>query len=139
MPDDYGPEAALARNVRAARRWHGVTQKQLSERMAEIGHPMSEAGISLLETGRRRITVSELAALSRALELSIAVLLTEPFMPREAAPERRYVVRLSDGVERDVTANRMEVRDGWLWFQRDGQPVFSAPEASVLHVRGHDG
>lgn len=138
MLDPFGQEAAVARNVKAARKYHGVSQKQLSERMAEIGRPMSVATISVLEAGRRRVTVDDLAALGRAFGVHAEALLLEPFLGARPEELREYMVLLKDGDSRQVTASSVDVRDGWLWLSTRRGIVFSAPESAVACVRAVD-
>ena len=136
MRDEFGAEATVASNVKAARKHYAVTQKQLSERLSQVGRPMSVATISLMEAGRRRITVDELAALGRAFDCGVATLLrSSPFLGPHPEELREYYVRLTDGTVEAVTASSIDTRDGWLRLSTHGKSVFSAPQAAVTCVR----
>lgn len=138
MPDVFTAEASLARNVRAARKWAGVSQKQLSARMAELGCPMSEATLCQLENGKRRIAVDELAALARAFEVPLPVMLVEPFAPRPVEAERTFTVGLADETVKGVAATSIETVDGWLWLRHGQRKVFGAPQEAVRFVGADD-
>ncbi|MFJ8929220.1 helix-turn-helix domain-containing protein [Streptomyces sp. NPDC102364] len=138
MPDQYGAEASLARNVRAARKWHGVSQKRLAARMVELGCPMSEATLCQLENGKRRIVVDELAALAQAFEVPLPVMLVEPFAPRPVEAERKFTVGLADETVKDVVATSIDAADGWLWLRHGQRKVFGAPQSTVTFVQTDD-
>jgi transcriptional regulator with XRE-family HTH domain len=138
MPDVFTAEATLARNVRAARKWRGVSQKRLAARMTELGCPMSEATLCQLENGKRRITVDELAALAQAFEVPLPVMLTEPFAPRPAEAERSLTVVLADETVKDIAATGIDTMDGWLWLRHGQRKVFGAPQSTVTFVQTDD-
>lgn len=138
MLEQFTAEATVADNVRKARQHFGVTQKQLSERMAEVGCPLSDAVISGLESGRRQVTVNELAALARAFGFDVNVLLSGPFMAPRQEEEQKYTVLLHDGNNETVTATGIDTNDGWLWLRHGRRAVFAAPQASVQGVRVDD-
>src|ERR1044072_5967734 len=52
MTEVFTAEAAVARNVRAARKWHGVSQKRLAARLSELGWPLSEGTVRSLGDGK---------------------------------------------------------------------------------------
>ena len=62
------------RRIRLARLTHTppLTQKQLSQKMADKGCSMSSRTISRIETGKRELWDFELLAFSRALGVSLA-------------------------------------------------------------------
>jgi transcriptional regulator with XRE-family HTH domain len=63
-------------NVRAYRAMRGLTQEDLAERLAALGHGWVRATVSEVERNGRTIAVDELAGLAAALGVSIARLLT---------------------------------------------------------------
>lgn len=58
----------VSQKVKEMRGIRRFTLRDLSEKMAEIGHPLSAATLSEIERGVRRVDVDELAALADALD-----------------------------------------------------------------------
>ena len=61
--------------IRAARQELGLTQDQLSARLARAGVQIDRAGVAKIENGLRRICDFELKALSETLAISVTELL----------------------------------------------------------------
>lgn len=82
---ELGPTAStVARNVKRFRTdLRGWTLAELSERMTEVGRPMTGNTLSAIETMTRRIDVDDLIALSAALEVSPAALLMPHITPED--------------------------------------------------------
>ena len=57
-------------NIKRVRRAKKLRLEDLSNRLAELGHPLSKASLSQIETGGRRIDVDDLASISTALGVS---------------------------------------------------------------------
>ena len=59
--------------IREARYWAGrkVTQLQLAARLQTLGVDIGRTAISKIEAGRRPVTDSELAAICKALDVSV--------------------------------------------------------------------
>ena len=71
-----GPAAErVAANVESLRKRQSMTLKGLSERMGELGQPVSLNGLSKVENGERRVDVDELIALAIALRVNPSTLL----------------------------------------------------------------
>ncbi len=88
-PMQRGPAAQrVADNVRALRKARGLDLSDLSDRLADLGHPISLSGLSKLETGSRRVDVDDLAAIAVALDVSPPRLL----MPATADRSERIMV-----------------------------------------------
>ncbi len=68
-----GVVAANVKQIRDVGR--GLSQQQLVARLAELGRPMAQTGLSRLEEGKRRIDVDDLVALAIALNVSPSRLL----------------------------------------------------------------
>lgn len=85
---ELGPTAqTVAANVKRFRTsLRGWTLAELSERMTEVGRPMTGNTLSAVETMTRRIDVDDLIALSAALEVSPAALLM-PHVTAEDTPD----------------------------------------------------
>lgn len=74
-----GPTAKrTGANIERVRKARGLNQKQLSERLAEVGRPMLSTVVSKIERGERRVDVDDLVALALALNVSPATLLLPP-------------------------------------------------------------
>lgn len=125
---ELGPTATtVAGNVKRFRTsLRGWTLAELSDRMTEVGRPMTGNTLSAIETMTRRIDVDDLIALSAALEVSPAALL----MPHVTAddtpdpddpslmPEKLVVTSAepepTEGDVRSVTAGNY-----WDWLTAD--------------------
>lgn len=71
-----GPTGETVReNISRVRRERGLTLRALSERLAELGRPISNSSISQVETGARRVDVDDLVAFAIALDVSPNTLL----------------------------------------------------------------
>lgn len=66
----------VAENVRELRARRQLTVRGLSARMGELGHPILPTGICKIEGLDRRVDVSDLVALARALDVTPSRLLT---------------------------------------------------------------
>lgn len=69
------PDDVLADNVRAYRKLRGLSQEQLGERMAELGHGWTAGIVGFVERGERNVTVNELLGLALVLGVPIGKLL----------------------------------------------------------------
>lgn len=58
------------RRIRAARQRLGLSQDQLSGRLAKLGITLDRAGISKIETGIRGVNDFELKAIAKILKVS---------------------------------------------------------------------
>ena len=67
---------AVIANIAALRQARGVSWRQLSERLAGLGHPI--IGLSRPGRGEGRITVDDLVALAEVLGVTPDVLLSPP-------------------------------------------------------------
>jgi transcriptional regulator with XRE-family HTH domain len=64
--------ARFAANVRARRELRGWSQRQLAERMADLGHrSFRQQTVAEIEQGSRAVKLDEALALSRALGISV--------------------------------------------------------------------
>lgn len=66
---------ATAANVRLVRGRRGMTQRDLADRMGELGRPLLASGVAKIEAGERRVDVDDLTALAVALNVTPARLL----------------------------------------------------------------
>lgn len=67
----HGPTGSrVAANVREVRRDRGLSLDELSQRLAEAGHPIGVTTLSKLELDQRRVDVDDLVALAVTLDVS---------------------------------------------------------------------
>ena len=64
------PSQGLAQNVRVIRRWWDLSQADLAERMANLGHGWVRQTVGEVERSRRSVSVDELLGLAMALKTS---------------------------------------------------------------------
>src|SRR4051794_25470240 len=69
------PSERLAANVRALRDARGMSVRDLSARLSELGRPLLPSGITKIEQGQRRVDVDDLVALAVALRVNPSRLL----------------------------------------------------------------
>lgn len=67
METQQGPGDRLPSNVRQLRERRGLTVRQLSARLTELGRPILPSGITKIEQGQRRVDADDLVALAVAL------------------------------------------------------------------------
>ncbi|MEV6212141.1 helix-turn-helix domain-containing protein [Kitasatospora sp. NPDC051914] len=65
----------LRANIARLRAERGMTKKELSDRVGELGRPIPPLGITRLEAGTRRVDADDLMALAAALNVSPGTLL----------------------------------------------------------------
>lgn len=120
MPSIHtGPINEMARaNLKRIREERGVSQRELSERLSKLGHPILASGIGRIEQGARRLDVDDLVALSIALSVSPLQLLLPP--------ERRSDSRISLTDAVDVTT-----QVAWAWMLGDWVGAWSEAPAWV--------
>ena len=73
MRNIVGPRVRQARRMAKPR----ITQIELAARLQLLGLSIDQAGVSKIETGRRPVTDIEVAALAKALRVSVSWLLEE--------------------------------------------------------------
>lgn len=74
-PGSRFPDDVLADNTRAYRKLRGLSQEQLGERMAELGHGWTAGIVGFIERGERNVTVNELLGLALVLGVPIGKLI----------------------------------------------------------------
>lgn len=124
---ELGPTAeTVALNVKRFRtELRGWTLAELSERMTEVGRPMTGNTLSAIENQTRRIDVDDLIALSAALEVSPAVMLMPHATPDDTddpgdpslLPEVPLVT--SAEPQREDVANKVDAGRYWQWLIAD--------------------
>ncbi|OZF53184.1 hypothetical protein CH293_11490 [Rhodococcus sp. 14-2470-1b] len=117
------------------RRERNLTLRALSERLTQVGRPISNSSISQVETGARRVDVDDLLAFSIALDVSPNTLL----MPAHYDGERYVNIT---GAERVSTRSAWHFLDGMrslteqsLDFVVRSQPPFMSHRQSVDSAR----
>lgn len=101
-----------------------MTLTDLSEKLDELGRPMSVPTLSAVENGKRRIDVDDLAHLALALDVSPAALMMPP------------VDHLDDDIG-DVPGfpehSAAQAVDWWQWL-RSEHPLWEGPETTEFEV-----
>ena len=145
-PGGRFPSQILADNVRTWRALRGLSQAQLADRMARLGHGWSASIVGFVEQNRRNITVDELVGLTIALRVEQLGSLLDPLGPEG---EHRYGSPSSggpDGLGLDWGGSKplpgaaasYWVRNRGSWsvaFEKvTGEPV---PAGDLHFVQGH--
>ncbi len=101
---------AVAANVSRFRKAQGLTLRQISERMADIGRPLTHTAVSDVEKMARRVDTDDLVALALVLGVSPLALL----MPETPASATGSAVQV------EVTGGGPRAsRDVWDWLRAD--------------------
>lgn len=110
-------EHVVTRNIAALRVRLDLHQKDLAERMKDLGYRWRQQTVADIENDKRRVTVGELLGLAHALETDVPSLLLPP---------RNYLVTLPSGLEIDSGKVEMLIlgyrRGPVRWEGRAGVP-----------------
>ena len=108
---DYGPTArTVAENITLLREKQQITFTRLSERLEQIGWPLTPAAVRRVENCQRRVTVDDLVAFALALKVSPATLL----MPHvDTAGRERHVTVTGNHPRHSVPTPAQDV---WEWL-----------------------
>lgn len=68
----------VAENLIRLRKVRGLSTRQLSVRLGEIGRPIPASGITRMEFSERRVDVDDLVALAAALDVEPSQLMLSP-------------------------------------------------------------
>jgi transcriptional regulator with XRE-family HTH domain len=77
-PEEMTASACVSANVKTLRKSQGLTLKDLSGRLADVGHHMGIAALSKLELGDRGVDVDDVAALANVFGTSTDLLMRQP-------------------------------------------------------------
>jgi transcriptional regulator with XRE-family HTH domain len=104
MADAEGVRKAIGDNVERIRGRRGLSVRQFSARLKELGLSLSASGVSDIENAARKVSADELLIFAIALNTSVIDLLT---------PEDGKPLQVADGVE--------PMAAGWLelWLSGD--------------------
>jgi transcriptional regulator with XRE-family HTH domain len=100
------------------RRSRGLDLSHLSDRLAQLGQPVSVDGLSKIELGTRRVDVDDLMALALALDVTPNRLM----LPAEANDQT--TVRLTPADEPN------SARQSWAWACGEAVPMLWGQEAT---------
>lgn len=125
-----GPTArTVGENIRRLRADIGITQTELSRRLAENGRPIPVASIGRIESGDRRVEVDDLVAIAIALGVGpLALLLPDTRLPVDVV---------------EITGwGAVRADEAWLWgasgvpiTELDGSPEDMQSEVEWAHRR----
>lgn len=90
----------LRANIARLRAERGMSKKQLSDRVGELGRPIPPLGITRLEAGTRRVDADDLMALAIALDVS---------------PVSLLLPSTGDGGSEITGVGAIPARTAWLW------------------------
>ncbi|WP_051698508.1 helix-turn-helix domain-containing protein [Streptomyces albus] len=93
----------VAANVSRMRKARVLSQRQLASRLAAVGRPVSSAGITLIERGKRRVDTDDLVALAFVLGVSPSALL----LPLTDAPSEKVEI---------TGAGAVSANEAWDWL-----------------------
>lgn len=140
--------AVVRANIRAIRRKLNLSQGDLAERLASLGHPLDRAGVAKIETGRREISFKDFMALALALDVSparlafapdpetVMAITTEVAVPAHEA--RRWWRGRSPIGSQDADIYRVEVAAEDALMARDLYlpTIVDSAEGAALHALG---
>jgi len=110
-----GPTGVRVRaNVKKLRQAHGMTYRELSERLERLGRPIPVLGLSRLERGERRVDADDLVALALALEVTPNRLML-PDVDRPGISTRWLLTPTATGDPQEL----------WTWAQ--GEELLETP------------
>jgi 8-oxo-dGTP diphosphatase len=108
-PDDSAARVPLGpvggyvmKNLKELRQARGLTYKELSDRLREIGRDIPTLGLSRIEKGARRVDADDLVAIAIVLSVNPSALL----LPRDTRSDAE--IRLADRMP-------VRARDAWDW------------------------
>ncbi|PBC79903.1 helix-turn-helix protein [Streptomyces sp. TLI_235] len=121
----------LRANIARLRSERGMTKKELSDRVGELGRPIPPLGITRLEAGTRRVDADDLMALAVALGVSPVTLLLPREEPADVKgdPRGHWVSITSVGPVPWETA--------WRWMHGEWLPA-DVPAAEVRRFRAEN-
>lgn len=91
QPSDFS-DSIFARRLREVRQQAGMTQQQLADRMAEVGHKLHRSAVAKIELGERPVTIGEAVQLAGVLGIPLMELVTQ--RGGETDLERRHAERV---------------------------------------------
>lgn len=109
MPKVRSTSTIVQENLARARKHRKYTLRELADRTAAVGYPLTHTALYAIESGTRGVDVDDLTALAAALEISPAGLL----MPNASNKESRVQFA---GVP-EITAS-----DAWEWITASLNP-----------------
>lgn len=83
-------------NIAAHRKALGLTLREVSERLATAGRPLSHTSVSDIENGSRRVDVDDLVAISYVLQVNPHALLFPRVGIKNGKPDGSHVTGLGD-------------------------------------------
>jgi transcriptional regulator with XRE-family HTH domain len=111
------PSKRVAANLRSIRRERDVTTAALSQRLAAIGHPIADTGITKTEKGDRRVDADDLVAIALALGVTPNTLLMPEVWFLDAPETYQLTPAVSGNVEQL-----------WQWAQGESPLRLPVPD-----------
>ncbi len=108
---ELGPTGnAVADNVARFRKGQGLTLRQVADRMAEVGRPITHTAVSDIENRARRVDSDDLVALALVLGVAPSSLLMPHTTPSATGSATQVEV---------TGAGERSARDVWDWLRTD--------------------
>jgi transcriptional regulator with XRE-family HTH domain len=118
--NQWTPESRFGAMVLESRRALGISQKELSAGLAELGLPLDDSAISRIEKGTRSLRLSEAIIIAKALRFSLADF-EESVPPRDDFERREKSVSAALSSAHDALVNAADELNG-LAFVAEGHP-----------------
>lgn len=64
------PSEVFQRRMREERERRGVSQREMVQRLADLGHPMAQPAITRIESGKRKVSLDEAVLIATALDMT---------------------------------------------------------------------
>ncbi|MHC5904180.1 helix-turn-helix domain-containing protein [Streptomyces sp. S6] len=123
-PDRPLPEDYVAQRIKLEREARGWSTVTLSERMADVGHPVNQAAIWRIESGkpRRRVNLDEAIGFCKVFDLDMDELISPPGQIANAHV-RRLIAEYIDKYKQHLAARKEMGRiQGELQEYTDANP-----------------
>jgi len=64
------PSEVFQRRMREERERRGISQRDMVQRLADLGHPMAQPAITRIESGKRKVSLDEAVLIAVALDMA---------------------------------------------------------------------
>jgi transcriptional regulator with XRE-family HTH domain len=90
MDNQWSSSDCVGENVRQLRELHGLTLREVADRLSRQGHNLGINALSRIERRERRADADDIAALARVLEVGVHTLFVDPRVELEDAVRVRW-------------------------------------------------
>ncbi|HZC04418.1 MAG TPA: XRE family transcriptional regulator [Ktedonobacterales bacterium] len=121
--------AMIAERIRQARLAAGLTQNEVAQRLATLGHPITTAGLSKYEHGKSMPRAQQLLMLAQALAVKPSYFLAEPQVRVDWLAFRKHAA-LGERKQQQAQAVALRVIEGQVWLENALYPS-ARPQAPL--------